>query len=59
MMLRPAESRPLEFTLSKDELVFWNDDMKNVAELAAVTVWVAPEARSGQGTDFTITGRLA
>jgi beta-glucosidase len=59
VMLRPAESRPLEFTVSKDELAFWNYDMKNVVELAAVTVWGAPDARSGQGTDFTIRGRPA
>jgi beta-glucosidase len=55
VMLRPGESRQLEFTLSKDELAFWNYDMKNVVKLAAVTVWVAPDAR-GQGTEFTITG---
>lgn len=57
--LRPASSRPLEFTLSKNELAFWNDDMKNVVELAAVTVWGAPDACSDQGTDFTIRGRPA
>ena len=59
VMLRPAESRQLELTLSTDELAFWNDDMKNVVELAAVTLWLAPDARSGQGTDSTIRGRLA
>jgi beta-glucosidase len=59
VMLRPAESRQLEFTLSKDELAFWNDDMKNVVELAVVTVWGAPDVGSGQGTDFTIKGRPA
>ena len=56
VMLRPAESRHLEFTLSKDELAFWNGDMKNVVELTTVTVWGAPAARSGQGTEFTIMG---
>ena len=54
-MPRPGESRQLEFTLSTDELAFWNYDMKNVVELAAVTVWVAPDAHSGQGTEFAIT----
>jgi beta-glucosidase len=56
VMPRPGESRPLEFTLSTDDLVCWNDDVKNVVEPVAVTVWGAPTARSGQGTDFTITG---
>jgi hypothetical protein len=36
VMTRPGELRPRESTLSTDELC-WNDDTKNVIELAAVT----------------------
>jgi beta-glucosidase len=58
VMLRPGESRQLELTLSKDELAFWNYDMKNVAELAALTVWVAPDARPGHRIhDYGLNGK--
>ncbi|MGH9341426.1 MAG: beta-glucosidase BglX [Acidobacteriota bacterium] len=52
--LRPGQSRRVAFTLGKKELAFWNIDMNEVVEPAAVTVWVGPDSQSGNATEFTI-----
>jgi len=45
--LAPGESRRVEFTIGRDELAFWNVDMKDVVEPARVTVWVGPNSVEG------------
>ncbi|HXZ78707.1 MAG TPA: glycoside hydrolase family 3 N-terminal domain-containing protein [Terriglobales bacterium] len=45
--LGPGESKNVEFRLGKDELSFWNIDMKNVVEPAKLEVWVAPNSAEG------------
>ncbi len=55
LSLRAGESRRVEFTLGGAALSFWNIDLKKVVEPAAVTVWVGPDAQSGNSTQFTIT----
>jgi beta-glucosidase len=50
--LAPGESKRVEFELGKDELAFWNIDMKNVVEPAELTIWIAPS--SEQGTPATV-----
>ena len=52
--LAPGQSQRVEFTLSRDELRFWNIDMKNVVEPAAVTVWIAPDSTGGTPAELTI-----
>ncbi|MGH9894795.1 MAG: fibronectin type III-like domain-contianing protein [bacterium] len=52
--MRPGQSRRVAFTLGKKELAFWNIDMNEVVEPAAVTVWVGPDSQSGNATEFTI-----
>lgn len=52
--LAPGQSRRVEFTLGRDELSFWNIDMKNVVEPAEVTIWIAPDSTSGTPTELTI-----
>ncbi|HYE26343.1 MAG TPA: fibronectin type III-like domain-contianing protein, partial [Clostridia bacterium] len=42
--LAPGESKQVEFTIGRDELAFWNLDMKNAVEPARVTVWIAPSS---------------
>ena len=42
--LAPGQSQKVEFTLGRDELKFWNIDMKDVVEPAQLTVWVAPDS---------------
>jgi beta-glucosidase len=45
--LGPGESRRVEFTIGREELSFWNAEMKQVVEPAELTVWVAPHAQGG------------
>lgn len=52
--LNPGESKRVEFELGKDELSFWNVDMKNIAEPAELTVWIAPNSAEGTGTTVAI-----
>ena len=52
--LRAGEQKQIEFILGREELAFWNIDMKHVVEPAMLTVWVGPDARSGQRAELTI-----
>jgi beta-glucosidase len=52
--LKPGESKHVEFTLSREELSFWNIDMKDVVEPAQVKVWVAGSSAAGTPAEFTI-----
>lgn len=42
--LGPGESKTVDFTIGRDQLAFWNIDMKDVVEPAKVNVWVAPNS---------------
>jgi len=53
--LGPGESKLVEFTLGREELKFWNIDMKDVVEPAAVTVWIGPSSAEGSQAEFEIT----
>ncbi len=48
LTLPPGQSQEVEFTLGRDELKFWNIDMKDVVEPAQLTVWVAPDSTQGK-----------
>ena len=52
--LAPGQSQRVEFTLGRDELSFWNINMKDVVEPAQVTVWIAPDSTRGTPAQFTI-----
>lgn len=52
--LAPGESKRVEFTLRRDELSFWNIDMKNVVEPCKLTVWIAPSSVEGSPAEVTI-----
>ncbi len=54
LTLAPGQSQKVEFTLGRDELKFWNIDMKNVVEPAQLTVWVAPDSTQGKPAQVTI-----
>jgi beta-glucosidase len=53
--LSAGEAKDIELTLCRDELAFWNANMKYVVEPSHVTVWVAPDARSGHSAELVIT----
>ncbi len=52
--LRAGESKRIEFVLGRQELAFWNLEMKKVAEPALVKVWVGPDSASGSSAEFQI-----
>ena len=52
--LAPGATQRVEFTLGRDELKFWNIDMKDVVEPAQLTVWVAPDSTAGKPAQVTI-----
>jgi len=52
--LAPGESKQVEFTLARDELSFYNLDMKDIVEPASATVWIGPNSTEGQSAEFTI-----
>jgi len=53
--LAPGESKRVEFTLGRDELKFWNIDMKDVVEPAKVTVWIGPSSVEGSEAQLQVT----
>ena len=53
--LAPGESRRVEFKIGREELAFWNIEMRHLVEPAQVTVWIAPDSVKGQSAQFTIT----
>src|SRR5580700_864157 len=52
--LAPGQSQKVEFTLGRDELKFWNIEMKDVVEPAQLTVWVAPDSTQGKPAQVSI-----
>ncbi len=53
--LAPGESKKVEFALTKQELSFWNIEMKNVVEPSALQVWVTSDSTRGAPVEVTIT----
>ena len=50
-----GESRHVEFKLGRDELAFWNIEMKEVAEPCSLFVWIAPDSAHGTPAVAEIT----
>jgi len=55
--LRPAEKRRVQFTLSQQELGFYNRDMKFVVEPGAFKVFVGTSSEGGLESGFTVIER--
>jgi beta-glucosidase len=55
MRLGVGETRRATFTLGRDELSFWNLDMRDVAEPGSLYVWVAPDSTQGAPARVEIT----
>jgi len=55
VQLAPGEGRTLEFKLGRDELSFWNVDMKNVVEPGTLYAWVTSDASAGEPVRVEIT----
>jgi beta-glucosidase len=52
--LPPGESRRVEFRIGRDELKFWNIDMREIVEPCAVSIWIAPNSASGTPAEVRI-----
>jgi beta-glucosidase len=52
--LAPGETKRVEFTLGREELSFYNLDMKDMVEPASATVWIGPSSAEGETADFKI-----
>jgi len=52
--LRPGEKRAVTFTLSTDDLAFYNPQVKLVTEPGAFEAWIAPDSASGRKIDFAV-----
>jgi beta-glucosidase len=55
LALEPGESRDVVFSIGKEQLAFWNIDMKYVVEPSAVSIWIAPHAHAGEPAELTVT----
>ena len=55
--LRPGEKRRVEFTLSHDQLAFWNRDMRFVAEPGEFRVMVGSNSRDVLEAKFEVVER--
>lgn len=55
IMIKAGDTVRVNFTLTTDELAYWNADMQQRAEAGEFTVWIAPDSQSGEGTDFKLT----
>lgn len=53
--LKPGESRVVRFELGKEQLSFWNIDMKHTVEPAELTLWIAPSSSGGTPVSLMIT----
>jgi len=53
--LAPGQTKHVEFTLGRDELSFWNIDMKYLTEPSFLQVWIATDSASGIPAAVSIT----
>lgn len=53
--LRKGESKPVQFTISADDLKFWNSDLKRVAETGAFNVYIGTSSSDVKKSSFKLT----
>jgi beta-glucosidase len=53
--LRKGESRPVQFTISADDLKFWNSDLKRVAEPGDFNVYIGTSSAEVKRASFKLT----
>jgi beta-glucosidase len=52
--LKPGEKQRVEFTLTPEDLAFWNTAMQYAAEPGRFQVWIAPDSVRGLEGQFTL-----
>jgi beta-glucosidase len=56
VFLRKGESKPVQFTLSADDLKFWNSELKHVAEPGAFNVYIGTSSADVKKASFELKG---
>jgi beta-glucosidase len=54
VFLRKGESKPVQFTISADDLKFWNADMKRVAEPGVFNVYIGTSSADVKKASFEL-----
>ena len=57
LALAPGESQVVSFELTTDDLAFWNQAAKRVAEPGQFQVWIAGDSASGDPVTFELIGK--
>ena len=57
IVLKAGESKTIEFTLTPDQLKFWNNDNQFITEAGEFHVWVAKDSQSGTPIPFGLVER--
>jgi beta-glucosidase len=52
--LKPGESRTVSFTLTANDLKFWNNDNQQLLEAGDFTLWIGPNSAEGLETNFKL-----
>jgi len=52
--LAAGESKTVEFALGRQQLAFWNIDMKELVEPAKVSVWITSDSASGTPAEIEV-----
>jgi beta-glucosidase len=52
--LQPGQKQTVEFTLSTEDLAFYNTRMQLVTEPGTIRVWIAPDSASGLKDEFEV-----
>ncbi|NDV46805.1 beta-glucosidase BglX [Paludibacter sp. 221] len=50
--LKAGESKTVKFSLTEDDLAYWNEDMVKRAEPGEFEVWVSPNSQTGKAVSF-------
>jgi beta-glucosidase len=54
ILIPAGESRKVEFTLTSEDLKYWNIGQGFIAEPGTFTLWIAPDSASGTGVNFEL-----
>ena len=54
ILIPAGESRKVEFTLTSEDLKYWNIGHGFIAEPGTFTLWIAPDSASGTGVNFEL-----
>jgi beta-glucosidase len=55
VQIAAGQSQRIQFSLGREELAFWNIDMKDIVEPCSLYVWIAPDSARGTPARVEIT----